>query len=93
MPNEPVLTAVGIYAFVNAILAFARIMGWLDFSDEQLEALMNVVEIVAPVVVSVAGGLWARSKVTPVNKPQAINTDGELVALSPTDGSTLPGQV
>jgi hypothetical protein len=64
MGNEPVITAVSISAIVSAALGLLIVFG-IDIKQDQVEAILAFVGVVAPLVV---GALVARSKVTPVRK-------------------------
>lgn len=71
--TEPVLTVGALVAVITAGLQFLRLMGWLQMSDEQTNALMTFVSLLLPLL----GALWARSKVTPLAAPK----DADGVAL------------
>jgi len=59
--TEPVLAATTLVSVVASILVLLRSFG-VQLSDDQYNAIINVVAIVGPVV----AGLWARRRVTPV---------------------------
>lgn len=59
--SEPVITATTVGAIVSAVLALLVAFG-LDLASMQIEAVLTLVAVVAPVVLS---AVYARSKVTP----------------------------
>ncbi len=86
LPNEPVALAGVIAGVVGALMVMAVSLGWINLSQEQQTNILGFVVLVAPIVAS----FFARSQVTPVASPQAMNTDGDVVRLAPADGSVLP---
>lgn len=67
--GEPVVTAASIASLIQAIIVFARLMGWMPMTDEQFTALMAIVVIALPI----AGALIARRYVTPLSAPKAAD--------------------
>jgi hypothetical protein len=65
--NEPVLTVGAVVAAITAGLQFARLMGWLQMSDEQFAGLMTFLGLTLPLL----GAAWARAQVTPLSMPRA----------------------
>lgn len=63
MQTEPVLTATTIGAIVSAVLALLIAFG-VDLASEQVEALLTLIAVIAPVVLS---AVYARSQVSPTN--------------------------
>lgn len=64
--SEPVITVATITAAVSAIIALLVAFG-LDLSDDQRNAILGVVAVVAPII----AGALARGYVTPVPKANA----------------------
>ena len=64
--NEPVLSVGALVAVITAGLQWARLMGWIHWTDEQFNQFMMFVGLALPLV----GAVWARSKVTPLARPQ-----------------------
>jgi len=62
MRNEPVLTAASVTAVIVAGINVLSALDIVQWDEGQLEAI-NAFVVVA---VSLAFGVWARSKVTPV---------------------------
>jgi hypothetical protein len=69
MRNEPVLTVSAVVAVITAGLQWARLMGWIDWTDDQFNQFMLFVSLLLPIL----GGLWARSRVTPTANPKAAD--------------------
>lgn len=65
--NEPAVTAGGITALIAALLALGIAFG-LPITDQQREAILGVVVIVAPLAVA----LLVRPHVTPTAKKQPV---------------------
>jgi len=53
MKREPVITVASLTAVVSAVITLAVSFG-LDLSDDQRQAILGVVAVVAPLVVMVA---------------------------------------
>lgn len=64
MTGEPVLTATTMGAIVSAVLALLVSFG-VELASEQIEAILTLVAVVAPVVLS---AVYARSRVSPVER-------------------------
>lgn len=86
MQKEPVVSAASLAGLISAVLIWARMMNWIDWSEDAFNQFMIIVSLAIPIGTSV----WARGRVTPVDSPRAENTQGEIVRLVPADGSTLP---
>lgn len=65
MNREPALTVGTVTAAVTAVLALLVAFG-LDLTDDQRNAILGVVAVLAPLVATVV----TRGKVTPVNDPR-----------------------
>lgn len=63
MNREPVLTQAGIVGAIEALLVLVVVMGWVDLSSEQQGAILAFVMAMVPI----AGGVWARARVTPMD--------------------------
>lgn len=85
MKTEPVLGAAGFTSLIAALFALARIMGWVDLSDDQLAAWMAVVLIAA----SMTSAFVARNRVTPTARPQIKTETGRTVPLVRADNKPL----
>lgn len=62
MKNEPVITVAGVTAAVTAVIALLVSFG-VDLTQDQQNAILGVVAVVAPLVV-----IYARKFVTPNDK-------------------------
>lgn len=62
MSKEPVVWTAAIAALIELIIPVLLIFGIVNWTDEQVGAVMALVIGAA----SIIGGLFARSKVTPV---------------------------
>ncbi len=69
--NEPVLSVGALVAVITAGLQWARMMGWITWTEDQFQQFMVFVALVLPLL----GAFWARSQVTPVANPR--NSEGE----------------
>jgi hypothetical protein len=76
--SEPVMTVGAVVAAVTAGLQFARLMGWLQMTDEQFAGLMTFVGLTLPLL----GAAWARAQVTPLSNPKA--KDGTVLVKRET---------
>jgi hypothetical protein len=79
MNNEPVFTAGAAAGLILAVVSFARTMGWMPLTEDQLNAMMTVIGLALPVIFAV----WAREYVTPVANPRIEDEHGVLVPLVP----------
>lgn len=61
MSNEPVALAGTIQGALSALIALALVFGWVNWTDEQIAAILAVYTTLVAVLTGVA-----RSKVTPV---------------------------
>lgn len=68
--NEPVVSAGALAGVLSAVLLWVRMMGWINWTDDQFNQFMIVVSLVLPIVT----GIWARQRVTPLAAPR--DTDG-----------------
>ena len=59
--SEPVALAGTIQAALSALIALALVFGWVDWTDEQIAAILAVYTTFVAVVTGVV-----RSRVTPV---------------------------
>jgi hypothetical protein len=66
MNREPVVTAVSIGMIVSAALGLLVVFG-IPISNEQVEAILAFVSVVAPLALA---ALYARSRVSPVERPK-----------------------
>lgn len=66
--QEPVLTVGALVAVLTAGLQWARIMGWIGWTEDQFQQFMVFVSLLLPLV----GAAWARAKVTPTANPRDI---------------------
>ena len=62
MNTEPVALAGTIQGALSALIALALVFGWVDWTDEQIAAILAVYTTLVAVLTGVA-----RSKVTPVS--------------------------
>ena len=62
MRQEPVAVTAGIVAIINAIIPVLLLFGVIDWSEEQIGAVILAVGVVATTL----GGWFARSRVTPI---------------------------
>lgn len=81
MRNEPVITAASVAGLIGALLMWVRLMGWIDWTDDQFNQFMIMVNLALPLVAA----LWARTQVTPVAAPK----DNEGVELVRVDGEEI----
>jgi hypothetical protein len=65
--EEPVMTVGAIVAVVSAGLLWARLMGWITWTDDQFNGFLTFLALLLPL----GGALWARAKVTPLSSPRA----------------------
>jgi hypothetical protein len=72
--TEPVVGAAGLGAIINAGLMWARLMGWIDWSDEQFNSFMVFMNLMIPIGL----GIWARSQSTSLSQPR--DTDGATLS-------------
>lgn len=85
MNNEPVATGATIYTVVVSLIYLGRVMGVINYTDEQVDAIMKVVELVGPIILSFFVTRWARSKVTPLDRPR----DATLTQLVRVDNKPI----
>ena len=62
MTKEPVAITAGIVAIINAIIPVLLLFGVINWSEEQLGAVILAVGVVATTL----GGWFARSRVSPI---------------------------
>lgn len=87
MRGEPILTGSAIVAVITAGLQWVRLMGWIDWTDEQFNQFMLFMGLVVPL----AGGFIMRTWVTPLSNPKAKTEDGSMVGLVRADTGLPPG--
>ena len=62
MKTEPVAITAGIVAIINAIIPVLLLFGVINWSEDQLGAVILAVGVVATTI----GGWFTRSRVTPI---------------------------
>lgn len=80
MNKEPLITVGGITAIISAILVFLKSFG-VDISDDQQEAIRNLVAVLAPVVLA----LVARQFVYSPNSAQRIQDKAYAAGTPPVE--------
>lgn len=74
MSNEPVISAASLAGLLSAVLLWARMMGWIDWTDDQFNQFMIIVSLALPI----GAGVWAKSRVTSLSRPR--DTDGATLS-------------
>ena len=80
MQKEPLLTVGGVVAIVSAVLVFLKSFG-VDISDEQQEAIRNLVAVLAPVVLAFV----ARQFVFSPDTVEQISNEAYAAGTPPTE--------
>lgn len=62
MRTEPVAVTAGIVAIINAVIPVLLLFGVINWSEEQIGAVILAVGVVATTL----GGWFARSRVSPI---------------------------
>lgn len=88
--NEPVLSAAAITALAGAILGCLVAFG-VPVTGDQVEAILNLVGILAPVVGALIGAAIARNKVTR-NTHVLERLDGDRVVAGDANEVVASGQ-
>lgn len=75
--NNPVVvqaaSVTGFIVAIKALIAYFRIMGWLDWDEDRYQATVQLIDTVLPIAAVWIGVLWARRKVTPLTNPKDVD--------------------
>lgn len=73
MNQDPSKWAGLIVTLVEAIIALAVSMGWLNVTDDQMQLIINVVIALIAVLTPVWGFLYTRMNATPLANPRDVD--------------------
>lgn len=81
MKSEPVITASAIVGVVMSFLLMLVALGVIKLDDSQMGTIQAFLVALAPLVLTLIGAFWARSRVTPTAAPKT--KDGAPAVIVP----------
>lgn len=82
------LSVSGAIIVVKSLLNLAKVNGWIDMSNPEVEAAwLSFIETALPIVIVWAGALWVKKKTTSLADPKDV--DGKPLSRS-GDKPTIP---